>query len=112
MTNGERTGRRERAKAIGRAAYSLARTAKIEGFIEIDGHRHRLRTFSIGSLSITLYEAANPDPCDSDLSELRIHFAGKKVFQIEWSKDGSFRVRLFEVRDEWIAALRTLASAD
>lgn len=82
----------------------LARAAKIEGFIEIDGERHRVRKFERGRLSITLYEAANREPSDQDFSQLRATYDGKKTLEIQWNDAGSFKVVKIEA-GEWEKAL-------
>src|SRR5882724_5694515 len=67
--NSDRRARLERAKALGRIAYRLARAAKIKGYIEVELGRFRVRNWGPGSLSIALYGAANLASCDDDFSE-------------------------------------------
>ena len=84
----DREARLERAKAIGRVAYRLARDAKISGFIEIEGERKLVRDF------------------ESDDDFLQLRYVGQKVFQVRWSKAGSFKIVTFESGD-WERILHT-----
>jgi hypothetical protein len=95
----DREARLQRARAIGRIAYRLARDAKIEGFIEIDDGRKLIRECSRGRLTIALYAAANEPPSETDFSELRVRYAGRKVFVIRWNLAGAFNVVAFEPGD-------------
>jgi hypothetical protein len=104
MTSSDRTIRREQVKAIGRAAFRLACAAPMEGYIVVEGQRLRLRTFDRDYLSITLYEAANREPTEHDLSRLRITYKDRKVMEISWSAAGAFRTLRFEPGD-WIEDL-------
>jgi hypothetical protein len=99
MKHADREARLQRAKAAGRIAYRLARDATIGGFIEIEGERKFTRDFRRGPMSIELYEAAGRPICDTDFSQLRVHFAGRKVFVIRWSVAGNFKIVLFEPGD-------------
>jgi hypothetical protein len=99
MTSSDRTIKRERVKAIGRTVFRLARAAPIEGFIEPQGQRLRLRTFDRSYLSITLYEAANREPSEDDVSRLSVSYAGRKTLDIRWSASGIFRTVKFEPGD-------------
>ena len=105
MNKLDREARQERAKAIGRIAYRLARAAKIEGFIEIEDGRKFVREWHRGYLTIALYAAANATPRDTDFSQLRVHYAGRKVFAIRWNVAGDFKIVTFEPGD-WEQSLR------
>jgi hypothetical protein len=50
-------------------------------------------------MSIEFYEAAGRPPCDTDFSQLRVHYAGREVFVIRWSAVGGFRIVTFELGD-------------
>jgi hypothetical protein len=103
VTKADRQARLQRAKAIGRIAYRRACDAKIEGFIELEGERKLIRDFKHGRLSIAFYAAAGEPPFDDDFSQLRLRYAGRKVFEIHWNAAGSFKVVTFEPGDWEIA---------
>jgi hypothetical protein len=105
----DRQARLERAKAIGRVAYRLVRDAKIGGFIELEGERKQIWEFSRGPLSIELFAAAGQPPRAADFSQLRIRYAGRRVFQIRWDDDGRFKVVHYEAGD-WERPMAALAS--
>ena len=105
MKRADREVRLQDAKEIGRIAYRLARDAKIEGYIEIDHGRFLVREWHRDFLSIKLYDAANIAPRDEDLSELRVLYAGAKVFEIRWDEIGLFKVVAFKPGN-WERTLR------
>ena len=86
----DRQERTQRAKAIGRAAYRLVRSEKLEGYIDGNDGRKLIREWQRGQLSITLGSAANKNPCDTDLSQLAVSHVGQKVLAILWNKAGDF----------------------
>jgi hypothetical protein len=109
MTISDRSIRPEQVKAIGRIAYRLASAAPVEGYIEPQGQRLRLRMFAHRDLSITLYEAASRQPFEYDLSRLRVSYRSRKVLEIIWSASGTFRVVKFEPEPgDWIERLTAL----
>jgi hypothetical protein len=44
-------------------------------------------------------------PCDEEYSQLRIHDAGRKVFEIRWDKAGGFKVTHYDPGD-WERTIR------
>ena len=80
MQRAARKARLERAKAIGRIVYRYARNATIFGFIEVEGERKLVRDFMCGTMSIEFYEVAGLVSCNTDFSQIRVHYADCKVF--------------------------------
>lgn len=76
----------------------------IHGYIEIDRGRFLTRDWRRGLMWIELYAAANYTRSDKDLSELRVHQAGRKVLDIRWNEAGAFKVVVFE-QGEWEQSL-------
>jgi hypothetical protein len=85
--------------------YRLVRASKIEGFIEVEGERKLLRERDCGGLSIKLYDAAGVVSCGEEYSQLRIHDAGRRVFEIRWDSAGRFKVVHYDPSD-WERTLR------
>jgi hypothetical protein len=48
-------------------------------------------------------------PCDTDFSQLRVHYAGRKVFVIRWSAAVGFKVVHYDQGD-WERTLRAWAA--
>ncbi len=100
MPTFDRAAREKQAKAIGRASYRLVRAAKIEWYVELDDGRKLVREWSRGRLTITLHAAASVIPCPDEFSQLRVRYAGRRVFEIRWNEAGAFKVVVLE-RGEW-----------
>lgn len=93
------TGRRtrvERARALGRAAYRLARSGEIVGNLDIDGEEKRLTEFRRGALSIELWEPWRPGSFETEFSRLRVSYAGERVLELRWDRANFFNVVLFK----------------
>lgn len=97
-----------RAKAIGRIAYRIARTANLAGVQQIDGKEKHFRELRRGLLVIDLYEPFRLAG-DAEFSRLRISYDGKKVFETRWDIIGTFNVILFEEAAEWIGSIARAA---
>jgi hypothetical protein len=94
----------ERAKAIGRIAYRVARSANLVGVLEIEGEEKHLREFRHGRLFIDLYEPFRL-PVGAEFSRLRTSYDAKRVLEIRWDGAGTFNVVRFEETVEWIGWL-------
>jgi hypothetical protein len=81
------------------------------GFIEIEGERKFTRDFRRGAVSIDFYEAAGCPLSGIDFSQLRIHYAGRKIFVIRWRGSGDFKIVVFEPGD-WERTLRAWPAPD
>ena len=100
MPDPDRRARIERAKALGRAAYRLARTGELVGNVEVDGEEKRLHEFRRGLLFIDLYEPFRSTAAATEFSRLRVTYSGVKVLELRWCGAGTFNVVKFE-RGEW-----------
>ena len=96
--------RKCRAKAIGRIAHWIARAANLVGVLEIEGEEKHLREFRGGLLFIDLREPFRL-PLDAGLSQLRISYNGKKVFEIRWHSTGTFN-SFFPLREKKLCLCR------
>jgi hypothetical protein len=101
----DRQARLERAKAIGRIAYSLVRLEDIQANIPLDGEEKQLREIEEGGIAIELAAPFRPYARPDEFSRLRIRIYGEKVFEVRWDKAGSFRIITFEPGD-WERTLR------
>lgn len=88
--------RQERVKELGRIAFRLARFEDIRGYIECKTQRLRIREYRNDLFEITLLEAANREPSDLEISELKIEHARRRVLEIRWSAAGYFKTVHFE----------------
>lgn len=92
----DRKARLERAKAIGRVAYSHVRWANIFGNMPVDGEEKQLRELTERRIVIELYYPFRPTARPDEFSRLQIRVHGHKVFEIRWDKTGYFKVVAFE----------------
>lgn len=100
--------RSEQAKALGRAAYRLARDGTISGNIEIEGEEKRVTDFQRGRLSIELAAPWRANAYEFEWSRLRVSWDGARVMELRWDRVGSFRVVQISEGD-WQDALTRLA---
>lgn len=108
MNGAARQARIECAKALGRAAYRLARAGTISGNIEIEGEEKRVTDFQRGRLSIELAAPWRADAYEFEWSRLRVSWDGARVLELRWDRVGSFKV--VQISDgEWQDALTQLA---
>jgi len=105
VPNSEREARRERAKALGRIAYRLARAGTIFGNLEIEGEEKRLLKFRRCFLFIDLYEPRS-QAFETEFSELQVSYDGANVLEIRWDRTGSFKLVTFKP-GEWERTLST-----
>jgi hypothetical protein len=84
----DREARLQRAKAIGRIAYTHVRDAKIFGNIPVDGEEKQLREHTEGGIAIDLAAPFRPYARPDEFSRLRIRVGAEKVFEIRWDKAG------------------------
>jgi hypothetical protein len=96
MLSQERLERLLRAKALGRAAYRLARDGEIVGNVELEGASKRLTKYRRGLLLIDLWRPWRSDAFETEFSELRVSYAGKKVLELRWDRAESFAVVIFK----------------
>jgi hypothetical protein len=101
----DREARLERAKAIGRVAYSHARDGKIFGNIMLDGEEKQIRDVEERGIAIELLAPFRTYARPDEFSRLRISVHGEKVFEIRWDKAGGFKVVHFDQGD-WERTLR------
>lgn len=92
MTISARAERVERAKALGRAAFALARNGTIIGNIEIDGEEKRITDFQHGRFPIELAAPWRADAFEFEWSRLRVSWDGTRVLELRWDRVGSFKV--------------------
>jgi hypothetical protein len=92
MPNADREARLERAKAIGRIAYSHVRWADIEANLPIDGEEKQLRELIEQGIAIDLAAPFRSYARPDEFSRLRIRVHGEKVFEVRWDKAGGFKV--------------------
>jgi hypothetical protein len=105
MQRADREARLERAKAIGRIAYSHVRDADIYGNVPIDGEEKRLRTLEDGRIAIELAGPFRSYARPDEFSRLRIRARGEKVFEVRWDNTGAFKVVHYDQGD-WERTLR------
>lgn len=108
MNGAARQARIECAKALGRAAYRLARDGTIIGNIEIEDEEKRLTEFSRGRLTIELAAPWREDAYEFEWSRLRVNWDGARVLELRWDRVGSFKVVQIS-EGEWQDALARLA---
>jgi hypothetical protein len=106
MQKADREARLERAKAIGRIAYSHARDGEIFGNMAVDGEVKRLSEYEDSGIAIELVAPFRPHARPDEFSRLRIRVHGEKVFEIRWDKAGAFKVVHFDQGD-WERTLRS-----
>lgn len=99
MSSG-RAERVERAKALGRAAYRLARAGEIVGNVELEGEEKRLTEYRRGLIFVELWEPWRPGAFETEFSRLRVGYAGEKVLELRWDRADAFTVVLFK-EGEW-----------
>lgn len=104
MLRGERAARRERAKALSRIAFRLARTGVIFGNMEIEGESKRVTEFDRGRLSIELAAPWRTGAFETEFSRLRVTWEHAKVLELRWDRADHFTLVLFKP-GEWEAAL-------
>lgn len=100
MPRSERAIRIERLKALGRAAYRLARAGEIVGNIEVKGEEKRLMKFRRGFIFVELWEPWRSGAFDTEFPRLRVSCAGEKVLELRWDRADMFNVVLFKP-GEW-----------
>lgn len=100
-----RSERLERAKALGRAAYRLARTGAIVGNLDIEDEEKRLTEFQRGPIFIELWEPWRPGAFETEFSRLRMSYAGEKVLDLRWDRADRFNVVLMK-EGAWEDAIR------
>jgi hypothetical protein len=96
MQRADREARLERAKAIGRIAYSHVRWADIEANLPIDGKEKQLR-------ELIEQHRDRPGRTFPPARSSRRVFA--KVFEVRWDKAGGFKVVHYDQGD-WERTLR------
>jgi hypothetical protein len=105
MQRADREARLERAKAIGRIAYTHVRDATIFGNIPVDGEEKRLIQLEQDGIAIELAAPFRAYARPDEFSLLRIRVHGEKVFEIRWDKAGGFKVIHYDQSD-WERTLR------
>lgn len=100
MRRAGRKARQERAKALGRIAYRLARADDVCGVIEIDGEKKHIREAEESGLKITLLEPFRSGALENEFSRLEVRDHGRKVLELRWSEAGNFTMAAFE-EGEW-----------
>jgi hypothetical protein len=101
----DREARLQRAKAIGRIAYTHVRYAKIFGNMPVDGEEKQLREHEEGGIAIELAAPFRPYARPDEFSRLRVGVGGERVFEIRWDKLEGFKVVHYDQGD-WERKLR------
>ena len=96
MTVVTRRDRIKRAKALGRAAYRLARGGDIVGNIEVDGEEKRLMEYRRGGLLIELWQPWRSTAAETEFSRLRVTHGSEKVSAV--GSHGPVQHRALQVR--------------
>jgi hypothetical protein len=99
MHRADREARLERAKAIGRIAYSHVRWADIEANLVIDGEEKHFRELEEGGIAIELAAPFRAYARPDEFSRLRIRMHGEKVFETRWDKMDGFKVVHYDQGD-------------
>ncbi|MET4315706.1 hypothetical protein [Bradyrhizobium sp. RT4b] len=100
MPNSDRAARVERAKALGRIAYRLARDGEIVSNVELEGEGKQLTEYRRGFLLVDLGRPWRWGAFETEFSRLRISYAGEKVLELRWDRTGVFNVVQFRP-GEW-----------
>jgi hypothetical protein len=102
MQRADREAKLQRAKAVGRIAYSHVRWA--ERTSQSTARKSNFRAHRAGieiELAASFRAYARPD----EFSRLRIRVHGEKVFEIRWDKAGGFKIVHYDQGD-WERTLR------
>lgn len=105
MKHADREARLQRAKAIGRIAYSRVRNTAIFGNVPINGEEKQLRKLDVVGIAIEIAAPFRVSARPEEFSRLRIRHHGAKVFEIRWDKTGFFKIIHYDPGD-WERTLR------
>ncbi|MEH2492921.1 hypothetical protein V1280_008860 [Bradyrhizobium sp. AZCC 2230] len=103
MASSTRAARVERAKALGRAAYRLARSATIAGNLEVRARKQPIE-YRRGLMFTELWEPWRSSAFETEFSRLRVTYAGEQVLELRWNRANNFSVVLFKLGG-WKTAL-------
>jgi hypothetical protein len=96
----DRHAKSRQAKALGRIAYAILRAEEVSGVLEIEGEEKHVRELDEDGLAAQLVMPFRRDAHPSEFSRIQIRHAGRKVFDIRWTKEGDFTTVVYEV-GEW-----------